>query len=350
MNDRMLLSIILGLGWLGMASCVDEPTAPSTASASTTAELALASNTWVKRRDMPYERWALSTAVIRNAAGQSILYAIGGFTARGSSLGRVQAYNVATNTWTWKRDLPVPLYQMNGAGVLNGKIYITGGKTKSIDPRGPSPRVFMYDPASDIWTEKRRMPEGGTNGVTGVVNARLYVLTTCEQPEEGNEGFFEDCPQSKFFRYNPSTNQWATLPRPSEAYSVGGVIAGKLYAVGVRLEVYDPATNQWTRKASPPTPPGIGAGGAVLNGKLYVMGGLRLNRPLERWEPVRTTLAYNPTTNTWIARAPLPVQDTTTFRAALPATIPASAVVLNGQARLELVGGRPPGNNLQYIP
>ena len=76
---------------------------------------------------MPYERWGLAVADVPNAAGQSILYAIGGQTATGTPLGRVQAYNVATNTWTWKASLPLPLSETNGAGVINGKIYISAG-------------------------------------------------------------------------------------------------------------------------------------------------------------------------------------------------------------------------------
>ena len=35
----------------------------------------LSSNSWLTRRDMPYERWALATAVVQTAAGHSILYA-----------------------------------------------------------------------------------------------------------------------------------------------------------------------------------------------------------------------------------------------------------------------------------
>ena len=37
------------------------------------------------------------------------------------------AYNVATNTWTFRHRLPKPLAGSNGAGVINGKIYVSGG-------------------------------------------------------------------------------------------------------------------------------------------------------------------------------------------------------------------------------
>lgn len=361
MRYRPLLPTLLGLG-LTLAACGEAPTQPDTAPAGTGAgpELALASNSWITRRDMPYERWTLSAAVVHNAAGQSILYAIGGQTAGGLSLGRVQAYNVATNTWTWKRDMPVPLYGMNGAAVFNGKIYISGGRTK-YDYRTPLAKLYVYDPWRDTWTRKRDMPAGGTSGVSGFINGTLYVLTACVQ---GPETYYEPCPQSNFYSYNRLMDRWTVLPKPSGAYNVagvGGVIAGKFYVAGRatpyvggdepgRLEVYDPVTNQWTKKAPPPTPPAVGAAGAVLKGRLYVIGGRRYNRDIEEWENVRTTLAYNPITNIWTTKAPLPVRDATKWMGPPTAGAAASAVFPNGQARLELVGGSLPGNNLQYIP
>ena len=83
-----------------LASCSDTATQPrSTEVPELGAELAVASDSWVNRANMPgIERVELTTAVVPNASGQSILYAIGGRTLAGGSLGKVQAYNVATNT------------------------------------------------------------------------------------------------------------------------------------------------------------------------------------------------------------------------------------------------------------
>jgi hypothetical protein len=122
------------------------------------------------------------------------------------------------------------------------------------------------------------------------------------------------------------------LPRPFDGlriYSpyVGGVINGKFYvAKGTRVRVYDPATNKWSSKPTLTTP--LGNYGAVMLSKLYTISGTQFR-------------VYDPATNSVTTLAALPSDR------GLGA---AAKVVLNGQPRLEVLGGEGPGNNLQYIP
>ena len=60
------------------------------------------------------------------------------------------------------------------------------------------------------------------------------------------------------------------------------------------------ATNFWTTKASMPTPRTSHAVG-VVNGVIYAVGGTRDGNTL-----LATVQAYNPGTNTWVTRAPMP--------------------------------------------
>jgi N-acetylneuraminic acid mutarotase len=65
--------------------------------------------------------------------------------------------------------------------------------------------------------------------------------------------------------------------------------------------MYDPATNAWTPKAGMPSEQ-IGAGGRVLGGKLYAVGGfVHLNTT-----PRAATYAYDPVTNSWAEKAVMP--------------------------------------------
>src|SRR5512144_3017115 len=114
---------ILALGALGLTACRDETaTEPSgTVEPGPTApDLAVASNTWITRAKMPTSWTGVATATVTNAAGQSIVYAIGGRNPIWNNpQATVTAYNAATNTWTVRHPLPVRLASSNGAGVIN---------------------------------------------------------------------------------------------------------------------------------------------------------------------------------------------------------------------------------------
>jgi len=362
----------LGAVVLGLAACGDDtPTQPGTPPTATPAgpELAVASNTWITRANMPLpQRTDLATATVTNAAGQSVVYAIGGvkwsLPYPGTPVAKVTAYNVATNTWTSRRPLPKPLARTNGAGVLNGKIYVTGGY-----PDGamswPWPTVYMYDPATDTWTRKadmpkvageagRQYPAGG--GVTGVIGGKLYVVSDCFL-KDSTGGYLSPGCNPLFLRYNPTTDRWVILPPPfSPAIhagnpSIGGIIDGKFYVMAssynanegandAHFAVYDTATNKWITRT--PLPHGLyRAASAVLGRKLYVMGGSGTN-DLGEQDVLDINIAYDPVTDAWTRQASLP---------SARYSISASKVFLNGKPRIELVGGMlTPGTNLQYVP
>lgn len=339
MTRRLYPPLVLVLALLALAACGDDPTQPGRAPV-----YAVASNRWITRADMPTERFRLAAAVVPNAAGQSVLYAIGGVSPTLSLLGKVQAYNAATNAWSTKASLPRVLNFTNGTGVIGGKIYLSGGEGSAA--QGYSARLFVYDPATNAWAQKHDMPHPTYGGVTGVINGKLYVLTTCSNEDR--------CPVPlpvAFYRYDPAADHWAVLPAPAHEHEVGmgGVIGGKLYVTGgyfdgnrenLQLDVYDPARNVWTRRATLPRARAKGAG-VVLGGKLYVVGGSRISADQLSTEPVRTVDAYDASTNTWTTKASIPSDRD---------AIAGGRVFVNGQPRIEIVGGTRPGNNLQYTP
>ena len=362
MRYRSLLPGVLALSTAWAAACGDsstEPTQPAEPTPSGT-ELAVASNSWITRANLPTPRHSLALATVTNAAGESVVYAIGGATDVYpiTVLRKVTAYNVATNTWTDRRPLPVPLAWSNGAGVINGKIYVSGGFSETGDAP-PTRALYVYDPGTNTWTRKRDLPAiggpshdwtVGSSGVTAVIRNKLYVVTHCSTLSYSEYGCVGDLTGPRLFRYNPGTDRWVALAPPfpratytSEVYTLaGGVIGGKFYLMGGDhrnngwLSVYDPATNQWT----PKTPLGQarrGVATAVLGNKLYVMGGERSREILD------ITIVYDPATNLWTRRASLPS----------PRSYMAGTTVLRGgKPRIEVVGGGGglAADNLQYIP
>ena len=118
--------------------------------------------------------------------------------------------------------------------------------------------------------------------------------------------------------YDPVTDTWTTkadMPTP-RALLTCCAINGKIYAVGggfgpVRdltflgtVEVYDPATDTWTTKSPMPTPRYAYAACAV-NGNIYAMGGADFFPPTEFYTSVEE---YNPITDTWATKSPMPVE------------------------------------------
>jgi N-acetylneuraminic acid mutarotase len=233
---------------------------------------------------------------------------------------------------------------MNGAGVIGGKIYVTGGITST---HQPSASVFVYDPASNTWARKRDMPTPGHDGMTGVIGGSLYVVTMRQTGAVPN-----------FFRYNPAKDSWTRLPNPTNYALVtagGGVINKKLYLIGYtlggesRVLEYDPVTNQWTQKrswSSQSCLPGSGfpcyllGPTAVMLGRVYVFG----HEEAYRSSPPGTFI-YDPVSDAW-ERKPL----LTTFSYWADYELTAARVFVNGEPRVEVIGGYRPGNNQQYIP
>jgi hypothetical protein len=236
---RATMLALSGLA-LALAACGgDEPTGPGVAPASGPTPAAT-SNAWIPRADMLTIRTNLAVATVPNAAGQSVVYTIGGTNPQGVPLKTVAAYNVATNTWAFRRALPAALAWTNGAAVLNGKIYISGGFS-DFDQYHLSHALYLYDPVTNTWTRKHDMPsvQGqyhdpayvGAQGVSGVINGKLYVVTACFWTDEPWPDYQEGSCFGKglgpaFFRYNPATDQWSTLPSPFGSALVLSPFAG----------------------------------------------------------------------------------------------------------------------------
>lgn len=368
MRYRSLVPVAVALSMTWVAACGENSTEPTQPTEPTLSrpELAVASNTWITRKNLPSMRDRLAVATVTNAAGQSIVYAIGGATVVSplTLLRKVSAYNAATNTWTERRPLPVPLYLSNGAGVINGKIYVSGGFSV-VGDAPPIRALYMYDPGANTWTRKHDLPAingpgedwtVGYGGVTGVIQGKLYVVTLCHSISYTEGGSCEgDRTGPRLFRYNPATDRWVTLapPFPAAQPSVkevaGGVIGGKFYLIGGdylfngHLSVYDPATNRWTARNGL----GLARDGvatAVLGNKLYVMGGHRFDPTRNLHQVLDKTIVYDPVTDLWTLRASMPSP-----RLGMAGT----TVLLNGKPRIEVVGGWGPGlaaDNVQYIP
>lgn len=88
--------------------------------------------------------------------------------------------------------------------------------------------------------------------------------------------------------YDPATDTWTRKADMSRArnWHSSSVVIGKIYAIGGKIypsetmvstvEEYDPAMDTWTQKTDMPTARGMHSA-SVVDGKIYVIGGITGN-------------------------------------------------------------------------
>ncbi|MDR4461154.1 MAG: hypothetical protein MRJ67_11655 [Nitrospirales bacterium] len=123
-------------------------------------------------------------------------------------------------------------------------------------------------------------------------------------PSEADQGFWQTARPAPTMRTEVAAATWH-----NKIYVVGGFEQpglGNILNLGITpsLQEYDPATDRWTSRA--PMPVGLHhVGIGVAGDRLFIIGGYKQSG-LSVWEPVATVYAYDPTTDTWAERAPMP--------------------------------------------
>jgi len=196
-----------------------------------------AADSWKALAPMPTKRGAAAAA-----AANGKIYVTGGanslpgVTENGihptrphNVLATVEEYDPATNTWTTRRSLLVPRNHHVAAGV-DGKVYAIGGRIGAAFISGGSNNidlVEMYDPATDLWVPRDKMPTRRSAIGGGVYNGKIIVAG----------GEFQDRFQFSAYRavevYDPALNQWQILPSmryPRHGLATG-VAGNRFYAV-----------------------------------------------------------------------------------------------------------------------
>jgi N-acetylneuraminic acid mutarotase len=325
--------LTLAFGALALAACGDQtsPTQPESSEPPhlTTAAAAAASNTWTEKAAFPGGEIGVSLAMAPNAAGQSIAYAIGGSIEGELPSSTIRAYNVTTNTWagTGGTHFGATRSDMNGIGKVGSKLYFSGGYVELSDIDEASPSLFAYDYRSNRLIKRADMPKATAEGVTGVIDGKLYVLpgvcSTFNWPLDPR--YCETEPTRQLYRYDPATNTWdSRRPAPNYHRGAGGaVLDGKFYVVGggtAALDVYDPRQNTWRTLA--PIPTGGSATATAIQGRLFVV-----TNGMSRDPSLIRTYSYNPVTNTWKALA------------APPGAMAITLVKLDGKPRVLAIRG-----------
>jgi hypothetical protein len=231
------------------------------------------------------------------------LYLMGGYPASRQTSRTVQVYDIASDRWELGPQLPQP-NNHGTAATVNGKVYLIGGQTSDMSDQGYQNTVYELDPATGVWTTRAPMPTARGAAVAVVLNGKIYVAGG--RPPRGSD----------FAVYDPATNSWEVLPElPTQRnHFIGAAINGRVHFVGGRLghglsldmttahEVYDPQTRTWTT-AAPMLRERSGMNGVMARGCFHVWGG---EGPAGMFADHDY---YDPRTNQWsrLANMPVPV-------------------------------------------
>lgn len=252
-----------------------------------------ASDRWTKKR--PMARPVHHQAMVEY---RGKIYVFGGFVAPSTGGG----WEPVDNAWeydpaadSWKALAPLPIKR--GSAVVaevGGRMYLIGGATTvegskevAINGGGPA-RVLtineVYDPVANTWQSRAPMALGRNHAFAGAVNGKIYVIG-------GRVGhaFITVASNTDIVEeYDPATNMWSGLrAKMPTARSGGGwgTYGGRIYVAGGEVstpelagafravEVFEPATNTWTKM--PPMPmPRHGVAGAVLGNRFHLVSGM----------------------------------------------------------------------------
>lgn len=192
------------------------------------------------------------------------------------------------------------------AAVVGQEIWLMGG----VDQTRVTDSIAMFEPGRAVWRAdgpSLPAPAIGTVGVT--VDGSVYVIGGTQSDFYGLVG------DNRVRSWHSGTGTWeerAPLPM-GRFFAAGAALDGKVYVAGgyahceyfgwcpgpavSSLDVYDPASDRWT--TGPPMKRVLAmAGAAVLDGKMYVAGGVT-DEYLWLGNPPAIMEVYDPSTGQW---------------------------------------------------
>lgn len=215
-------------------------------------------------------------------------------------------------TWRARAFIPTGRYFLGAAAGTNGKIYAIGGQSTTSPTLTYLASNEEFDPATNTWRARANMPTArGVLAVAAAPNGKIYAIGG------QNSGDYVNVVEE----YDPATDQWSTKAPLSKIRTGLAAVAagnGKIYVAGgsdhhspglADLDEYDPATDTWRSRSPMSTGRQYLALAAATNGKLYAIGGYVFSPPEVtpvQIIPVNNVEEYDPTTDTWAVKAPLP--------------------------------------------
>jgi len=223
-------------------------------------------------------------------------------------------YEPGSNSWSPLADLPEGVSHA-GTATDGTDIYLVGGFVE--DPSRTyqifgTVHVWAYRVASDRYEAMPALPDVRAAGTLAYLDGKLHFIGGL------SAGQAQDTDQHWVLDLAAGATAWTTAaPLPTPRNHLGSAVLGrKIYVIGGQhdhdetlvtvpdVEVYDPATDSWERRASMPRARShIAESTFVFQDRILVLGGEIANAAL-----VDDATAYEPATDSWVVLTPMPVR------------------------------------------
>ncbi|WP_372932078.1 Kelch repeat-containing protein [Mariniphaga sediminis] len=278
---------------------------------------------WRELSSMPYCTHDIYGTVLNNKIYTAGGAAPHGLPAKMTNFDRLLIYDTQKDQWEYSSPMKINRRYCN-VGALDNKIWVVGGYHKINNIEYPTKLVEIYDPLTQIWTEGPKMDIACSESIIGVIDGRLYVITS-----EGND------PESKIYSIAKGEKKWVLESfLPYSIKQTNGCVLGdnlfliipKIGLVSFNVKLcewnmrippfpsnqvpraasvatykqkvwvisgtdiddtkagwsYSPADKVWKKETSFPKTV-LWADGCEVNGKLYVFGGAAFSNKQERY-------------------------------------------------------------------
>jgi len=227
--------------------------------------------------------------------------------------GLSEMYNPFTDTWTRIATMPNPVGHA-GSTVDGNDIWIVGGFEEW--PRINTTDVQIYNTVSGTWRMGPSLPESRNTAGVELLGNKIYVFGGFRfDPNDFTDE--EDIPETLVLDLDNQAAGWqafADMPEPRN-HMGGAVVAGKIYVLGGQqnhnvggndipyVHEYDPVTDVWTQRASIPfafshnEPATFTYAGQIIIAGGRTFGSAGLDR----------VMSYDPFTDTWTQICNLPI-------------------------------------------
>lgn len=220
--------------------------------------------------------------------------------------------NFTTITWSSIASQPNGNSEAQRA-VVGGKLYSFGGFAPCCTP---TRRVFVYDPATNVWKRLADMPKGVTHaGMTTDGTYVYYAGGYRETDDAQGNPIGQMFGTREVWRYDPATDTYSRMPDlpidraagvlalvGRDLHYFGGTNKARTQDVGEHYVLALDGGTAWTTAAPLPNPRHH-MGGVVLDGQIYAIGGQHKHDG--GLVPQASVHRYDPATNTWTEVASL---------------------------------------------